>query len=128
MKKRFNPRSLENLRPFRKGQSGNPGGRPKQLISEASRDWLKQIDPNTGRSNAEMVALALGKRALKGETNAYCALRDTTEGRPAQVQQHEIVSNDSVKVRVEAPDLIAEIRQIYGLGTPGSTEPIAPEK
>ena len=63
-------------------------------IEIASRDWLKQCDPKTGKSNAELVALALGKQALSGNTAAYCALRDTTEGRPAQTQQHEIISSN----------------------------------
>jgi hypothetical protein len=115
MKKKINPRSLRNLRHFKKGHSGNPGGRPKNVISEATRDWLKLIDPRTGKTNAKLIAQALGKKALKGETAAYCALRDTTGGRPAQTQQHEIVSSSPLKVRVEAPDLIAAIRQIYGL-------------
>ena len=72
-----------------------------------------------GKSNADMVAAALGKRALKGEATAYCALRDTTEGRPAQTQQHEIISSSPVKVRIEAPDLLTAIRQIYGLASTG---------
>ena len=122
MKKKVNPRSLSNLRHFKKGQSGNPGGRPKNIISDASRDWLKLIDPRTGKTNAELIAQALGKRALKGETAAYCALRDTTEGKPVQTQQHEIISNNPLKVRVEAPDLIAAIRQIYGLGSAESPQ------
>jgi len=112
VKKKVNPRSLRNLRHFKKGQSGNPGGRPKNVISDASRDWLKLIEPRTGKTNAELVAQALGKKALKGDTGAYCAIRDTTEGRPAQTQQHEIISSSPLKVRVEAPDLIATIRQI----------------
>ena len=116
MKRTVNQRSLRNLRPFQKGKSGNPGGRPKSVISEATCDWLKLIDPKTGKTNAELVALALGKKALKGDTGAYCAIRDTTEVRPAQTQQHEIVSSSPLKVRLEAPDLIAAIRQIYGLG------------
>ena len=117
MKRRVNPRSLRNLRPFQKGKSGNPGGRPRNVISEATRDWLKLMDLRTGKTNAELVAGALVKKALKGDTAAYCALRDTTEGRPAQAQQHEIISSSPLKVRVEAPDLIAAIRKIYGLGS-----------
>ena len=89
-------------------------------MSEASREWLKQIDPKTGKTNAELVSQALGRKALKGETAAYCVLRDTTEGRPAQVHQHEVISTNPVKVQVEAPDLIAAIRQIYGLGGIGA--------
>jgi Family of unknown function (DUF5681) len=110
------PGRVENLKPWKIGQSGNPGGRPKGLVSDATREWLKLIDRKTGKTNAELIAQAQGKRALKGETNAYCAMRDTSEGRPAQTQQHEIVSNDPVNIRVEAPDLIQALRNIYGLG------------
>lgn len=128
VKKKVNPHSLSNLRHFKKGQSGNPGGRPKNVISDASRDWLKLIDAKTRKSNAELIAQALGKKALRGETAAYCALRDTTEGRPAQAQQHEIISNSQLKVRLEAPDLIAAIRQIYGLGLPYDDSPQTSEE
>jgi len=88
---------------------------------------LKLIDQRKGKTNAELIAQALVKKALDGETAAYCALRDTTEGRPAQTQQHETVSSNPVKVRVEVPDLIAAIRQIYGLRTPPSDDSDKPE-
>jgi hypothetical protein len=82
----------------------------------ATREWLQQVDAKSGKTNAELVAEAQGRKALKGETAAYNALADRTEGRPAQMQQHAIVAHDPVKIRVEAPDLIGALRQIYGLG------------
>jgi hypothetical protein len=82
-----NPRSLANLQSFQPGQSGNPGGRPKKTrISDASREWLEQIDEKTGLTNAELVVLAQGKQAKKGNTTAFNALADRTEGRPAHGQ------------------------------------------
>jgi hypothetical protein len=82
-----NPKSLANLRSFQPGQSGNPGGRPKKTkISDASREWLEQIDEKTGLTNAELVVLAQGKRAKKGNTTAFNALADRTEGRPSHGQ------------------------------------------
>ena len=111
---------------FQSGKSGNPGGRPKALISDASREWLKQIDGKTGETNAELIAKAQGKKALKGETSAYNALADRTEGKPAQTQQHEVISHSPVKVQIEAPDFISTIRQIYGLRSPDSQQPATP--
>ena len=101
---------------FQRGTSGNPGGRPKGFLSDATRTWLRQIDAKSGKSNAELIAEAQGKRALKGDTAAYCAMRDTSEGRPAQVQQHELVAHEPLKVEVKA-DLMGALRDIYGLGS-----------
>jgi hypothetical protein len=97
------------------GEVRNPGGRPKGLISDATRDWLKAVDPKTRKTNAQLVVEAQGKKGKKGETAAYNALADRSEGRPAQTQQHEIISNSPVNVKIEAPDLISTLRQIYGL-------------
>jgi uncharacterized protein DUF5681 len=69
---------------FKPGVSPNPGGRPKDLVSDAQKDLLKKIDEATGKTNAELVAEAQLKVALSGDTSAYCAIRDTTEGRPQQ--------------------------------------------
>jgi hypothetical protein len=83
-----NPKSLANLQSFQPGQSGNPGGRPKKTkISDASREWLEQIDEKTGLTNAEFVVLAQGKQAKKGNTTAFNALADRTEGRPPHGQE-----------------------------------------
>jgi hypothetical protein len=38
VKRTMNPRSLKNFRPWQKGESGNPGGRPRKPISDAYAD------------------------------------------------------------------------------------------
>jgi hypothetical protein len=80
--KTVNPRSLENLRPFQKGQSGNPGGRPKLLITDAYQQQLTQI--KKGRSYAELIADAQIKKAMKGDTAAAKEIADRTEGKARQ--------------------------------------------
>jgi len=35
-------RGLANLKPYKKGQSGNPGGRPKGIVSKALTKELKR--------------------------------------------------------------------------------------
>jgi hypothetical protein len=114
---------------WRKGcPSPNPGGRPKNLISDAQKDWLKQ-QKKTGVTNTEAVAAAQGKKALKGDTSAYTAIRDTTEGKPRPVQPYaeeigpttQVQVNQQVNIVSERGDLAALIRQIYGLEYDGAS-------
>jgi hypothetical protein len=72
-------------RRFQKGQSGNPGGRPRKTkLTDATRTWLAQVDPKSGLTNAMRVTIAVGKKALRGSHEAFKALADRAEGRPAQ--------------------------------------------
>jgi hypothetical protein len=72
-------------RRFQKGVSGNPGGRPrKTTLTDATRQWLEQVDEKTGLTNAMLVAAAVGKKALKGSHEAFKAIADRAEGRLAQ--------------------------------------------
>lgn len=61
-------RSLANLKPFPKGTSGNPFGRPKVvLVSEALRAQLAEKMQGASDSTlAEAVARALIAKAIKG--------------------------------------------------------------
>ncbi len=80
-----NPRSLQNLKPFQKGASGNPGGLPRGTpkVSIALMKLLR-LNPNeefTPMSRAESIALALYERASTGDVGAIRELADRTEGK-----------------------------------------------
>ena len=62
---------------FKKGQSGNPGGRPR-LLTNAYKEWLAKTDKD-GVTNAEKVAEAQGLKAQKGSTEAAREIRMATE-------------------------------------------------
>jgi hypothetical protein len=91
---------VQNLRPWKPGQSGNPGGRPKTAhISQALRTALAN-----GKADefAEILcAVASGRK--KGTPVQLAALReiaDRTEGRPHQSVNLE--ASFSIGERLEA--------------------------
>ena len=75
---------------FRKGVSGNPGGRPRsRLLSEALRNRLGEIkaDDPEKRSWAEIIAINLIELAASKSPGAVAAaneIGDRAEGRPPQ--------------------------------------------
>jgi hypothetical protein len=76
----------------------SPGRPRKRPLSEAYEDWLREIIPATkvaelraegiklkaGATNADMVALAQGRQAIKGNVNAAKELREAVEGKATQ--------------------------------------------
>jgi hypothetical protein len=82
----------EHLAPyhFPKGVSGNPGGRPKELFRTVALQKLVKL-VRKGKLEAaaiEHVVEAQVKAAIKGNTKAFVALRDTVDGRPQQTIEH----------------------------------------
>jgi hypothetical protein len=75
-------------RGFRKGQSGNPGGRPKNADSPTAelRRVLQLIDEATGKRNSTRVAEMLLAAALKGNVEAIRYIFDRVDGKPLEAQ------------------------------------------
>ena len=72
---------------FKKGQSGNPKGRPKLPdISEALAKIL--ADEKDGRTALEQTLLALRAKAVRGDIRAAEALLDRAFGKPKQSVDH----------------------------------------
>jgi len=79
---------------FKKGESGNPNGRPKgaKNRSTIAKYWLevnqKLKNPLTGTdevmSQEDLMTLALIKKAREGDVAAYKALMDSGYGAPVQ--------------------------------------------
>jgi len=102
-----NPRgNPQNLKPFPKGKSGNPKGRPKLPdISEALAKIL--ADEKDGTSALEATLMALRAKAVKGDIRAAEALLDRAFGKPRQSVDHttggdKLVPN-TIKVELIAP-------------------------
>jgi len=89
----------DNLTSWKKGQSGNPGGRKKGVPNSKTR--LKRLleltenltNPITkeieGFTVAEQLDLAQIIKARTGDTKAYNAILDRLEGKPHQSIEHK---------------------------------------
>ncbi len=80
-------RQVAGLKPFQKGQSGNPAGRPKSaILSNAIRKKLNEIDETDpqGRTYAEVLAEQLIMKAKTGDVQALREIADRTEGKARQ--------------------------------------------
>jgi len=80
----------QNLKPWPKGVSGNPGGRPKKTpLADACRELLNRPGPGdrSGRSYAEAIAEKLAKKALAGNIPAAREIADRAEGKARQAME-----------------------------------------
>ena len=99
------------LKPFEKGESGNPNGRPKgaKNRSTIAKYWLevnqKLKNPLTGNdevmSQEDLMTLALIKKAREGDVAAYKALMDSGYGAPIQQIEQQQTNIDLSNLTTE---------------------------
>ena len=104
----------ENLKPFKKGQSGNPKGRPKGSLNRSTivKKWLSALtdskNPLTGdvenMSQEDAITLALMKKALSGDVRAYQALMNSCYGTPKQHIEQTITEVKPPKIEFTDED------------------------
>jgi hypothetical protein len=91
----------DKTKPFRwpKGKSGNPGGRPRKVITEAYAALASRICPfdEQKRTWSDVLAEGQFKAALEGNTNAAREIADRLEGKALQSLNLE-QAHDPVKV------------------------------
>lgn len=96
-------KNTSGLKPFEKGKSGNPNGRPLGVKNRSTlvKEWLEAtetiLNPITGEkellSQQDIMTLALIKKARKGDVSAYKELMDSAHGK---ITDHtDITSNGS---------------------------------
>jgi hypothetical protein len=82
--------NAQNLKPWKPGQSGNPGGRPKRdLAAEIARAIFEQ--------DAEAITRAFAAELKKGNAKLFTALADRAYGKPRQ--QIEFAGEDGGPVQ-----------------------------
>lgn len=96
---RTHPNSLANLKPFPKGVSGNPGGKPK-------RDVAREIAQAIFENNVEGAYESLGKALLKGNAYVFKELAERAYGKLKEVHEvthvHEQVEDADLNERIAA--------------------------
>jgi hypothetical protein len=115
MGKSNNPNIAEDGRSHRwkKGQSGNPSGRPKsKTLSNAYRNKLEEVVPNDpeGRTWAELIAEAQVRDAVRGNVQAAREIADRTEGRARQSIEFEDKTMTQAFERMTSEELEAYAR------------------
>ena len=90
----------QNVKPFPKGVSGNPAGKPKG--TEHSKTRLKRLldlvqkkkNPITGQEEEftvlELMDMQMIAKALRGDQRAYQEVIDRLEGKPKQSTEVEV--------------------------------------
>jgi hypothetical protein len=93
--------NAQNLKPWPKGVSGNPGGRPKKKLVTDELERLLQVEaPNAGgRTWATVIAEALLHQARKGDVRAITELTNRIEGKP--LQPVELSDDDDLDMLAE---------------------------
>lgn len=81
-------KNIENLKPFKKGQSGNPAGRPRKLpgLDEMLADVMG--DEKDGVSAAEVILRKLRQMAISGNLRAAEILLERSYGKVKQPVEH----------------------------------------
>ena|SRR6266481_7897145 len=75
---------LENLRPWPKGVSGNPGGRPKGIVAKAVTRELNRKIPGADETVLRAYVRKYIEEAIKEcDAARFTSIRDTVDGRPS---------------------------------------------
>jgi len=105
--KKQHPNSRANLRPWKPGQSGNPKGRPPNMVcwSAILTQLLQEVPEGERETEAVKLMRALIKAGHKGKVDAIDTVMERTEGKVGQTVQ-------------VAVDLEARVKtfKIYGKG------------
>lgn len=109
---------IENLKPWPKGVSGNPGGRPK-------RDMAAEIAQAVFEQNPEMIYQAMAKKLLKGDAHVFRELANRAFGKvPQKVEGNVNFSSESgasrlkelLAIAIGRPDPVAALTAEGGSG------------
>ena len=113
----------KNLKPWKPGQSGNPGGRPKKrpitdcydaLLDKPLPDELvRLLKVKKGTTYGEAIALGQAISAIKGKAESAREIREALEGKTTQ--RVEVTGDDGGTIKLDHGNTIRRIQEFYGL-------------
>lgn len=88
---------------FVPGVSGNPKGYPgrKNSLPDCIRSELEKIDPKTGKTNAQLIADQVMKRAIAGDKQMIEIALDYVTGKPVQSINQQLLGAVQLNVQYE---------------------------
>jgi hypothetical protein len=125
-------RSNSNLKPFAKGQSGNPKGRPlKNPFTRAYEAVAQLLTKDLGVKPTDTVAEAIAKmvarEALKGKIRAVAELANRVEGKPTtRIELSGPGEHGEHTVKLNAADTIEILRAAFGIAEPAKNRDAEP--
>ena len=105
-------RRSKNLKPWAKGVSGNPAGKPKGVRNRSTivREWLdvKATDGQGGTVTDQLVRALIGK-ASKGDVAAFRELMDSGFGKVKDEAETMVTYNLMPTLKIGGSEVVFEV-------------------
>lgn len=107
----MNPKATKNLKSWKKGQSGNPAGKPKGVRNRTTivRELLESKAPDGSGLVVDQVLQALLRKAVKGDVSAARELLDSAYGKVTAESEPAVTYNMLPTVMINGKPLVVNV-------------------